>query len=118
MKTTSYYYHRPVSKGRIVECYQAASNGKRIPTGQWYDPFWTPEKFFRWFTRCLNNRINREDTRSTWRKMQPDYQSDLHHDAVVIANYGRRIRHSGRNLLNLPEMQSRFPHINNQPFEN
>jgi hypothetical protein len=47
------------------------------------------------------------------------YQLGLALDAKVINDYcARRIRYSGsRGLLRLPEMQRKYPHINNQRWE-
>jgi hypothetical protein len=31
----------------------------------------------------------------------------------INEHYGRRIRHSGRNILSVPELKKRYPHIDN-----
>jgi len=87
-----------------------------IPTGDWADHEWGADKFFRWFDGCLHDKINRDDPRNRWRKCQPDYQLGLHVDAMKIRDYTqRRIRNSGcRGLLRTPDLQRRFPHVNQQ----
>lgn len=83
----------------------------RIDTGVWPPEVWTRADFRRWFTGCLDSKINRQDTRR-WRKLTPEYQSSLAHDAQIINDRKRGLRRSGCNLLNTPEMQRRYPEIN------
>lgn len=87
-------------------------------TGIWTQPTWTVEDLRRWFRKCLNQKINRHAP-AAGRKHTRDYQSDLRHDARVIADYTqRRARSSGsRNMLRTKEMKRRFPHIDNQPSD-
>jgi hypothetical protein len=74
---------------------------------------WTYVDFLKWFRLCLNTKINRTDSRNTWRKMQDEYQNNLSHDARIIRDYQQyRIRNSGCNLLNTKEMKARYPEIN------
>lgn len=62
-----------------------------IPTGLWDDPTWTREDFYRWFWRCLNEKINRQDTRQ-FRTMRPDYLISLRRDASRLRDIARRVR--------------------------
>lgn len=76
---------------------------------------WTYADFLKWFRSCLNNKINRNDSRNNWRKMQDDYQYGLVRDAYNIRDYARGIRNTGcRNILTTKELQARYPHINTQ----
>ena len=86
-----------------------------LSTGMWTDPYWTKEDFHRWFMHCLHAKVNRNDKR-TWHKLDVLYQSQLHCDACVIADYTlRHVRSSGsRGMLRTPELQRRFSYINNQ----
>lgn len=87
----------------------------RLATGMWAEPTWRAADFWRWQTQCLCEKINRTDER-TGRKLSPEYQADLAHDARIIADYTRRrIRHSGcHGLLRTPELRRRYPHIDHQ----
>lgn len=108
----------------------------RIMTGVWTDgpDGWDRARFMAWFRKCLNRKINRNDTRQSlpgrkldgtprparpWRSLSDDYQRDLWHDAQTIRQYTTlRYRHTGcRGLLRTREMKKRFPHIDNQPSE-
>lgn len=85
-----------------------------IPTGLWTEPTWHEHNFRFWFFGCLTAKINREDRRSG-RKLTQEYQLALLLDCRMIRDYAHRVRHSGcRNLLRTPEMQSRYPGVNNQ----
>ena len=78
-----------------------------------YGEYWKQADFFRWFWDCLDAKINRDDKR-TWRKLSYEYQMNMMRDARRInEHYGRRIRQSGRNILSVPEMKKRYPHIDN-----
>lgn len=92
-----------------------------IPTGMWDDPVWGRYQFEAWFRKCLNEKINSHlpKTMTTGRKHRDDWQRLMYWDGRHInAYYGQRERHSGcRMLLRLPEMQAKYPHINNQPWE-
>ena len=90
----------------------AKSDSPTISTGIRGDETWTRAQFKAWFLKCLNDKINRNDPRTTWRKLQWEYQAALRHDAVIIADYGKRIIHPGRNVLSTKELQVRFPHVN------
>ncbi len=87
----------------------------QIATGMWTEPTWSAADFARWFMHCLHEKINRGDTRA-WRKLRPEYQADLTHDARMIADYTRRrVRHTGcQGLLRTPELRRRYPHIDRQ----
>ena len=115
MKTTK----RPTIAGLIqAKRMFAADPAATLKTGLWDQPYWTSAEFNRYFAECLNRRINRDDPRAAWRKMQPEYQTALALDARRVNEYQQRIRHTGcRGLLRLPEMQQRYPHINNQTRE-
>jgi hypothetical protein len=77
---------------------------------------WTYVDFLKWFRLCLNTKINRTDSRNTWRKMQDEYQNNLSHDVRIIRDYQQyRIRNSGSNLLNTKEMKALYPEINTPP---
>ena len=45
-----------------------------IHSGLWYEPTWTKADFSAWFSRCLAEKINRQDPRQAWRKMAWQYQ--------------------------------------------
>jgi hypothetical protein len=95
-----------------------------VVTGMWEQPRWTYTEFHQWFLRRLHTKINRVpvgsnlDPHISWRKMHPAYQRDLAHDARFINDYASGIRHTGcHNILNLPEMQKKYPNVNTQPRE-
>lgn len=85
----------------------------RISTGMWEHPIWTAHEFWQWFNKCLNEKINRNDTRK-WRKLDSEYQTNLRRDAWKINDYGNGLRMRGCDILDTKEMRARFPHINNQ----
>ena len=88
-----------------------------MQTGMWAEPVWLALDFHYWFLRCLNRKIDRDDNRH-WRKLAPDYQDDLRHDARAVNDYARRVRNSGCNgLLATPELRRRYPHVNRQERE-
>lgn len=90
----------------------------RVKTGIWDDPYWQADKFKRWFSGRLDEKVSSHMPGQNWRKMQPGYQADLRRDARIIQDYGNRVRHYGCScLLSTPEMKARFPHIDNQPRE-
>lgn len=64
------------------------------------------------FARALDNRIN---VRGAVSMIGWDRWGDLVHDARVINDSKRRIRWSGRNLLNDKRLARRYPDINNPP---
>lgn len=82
-----------------------------------YDTYQTARAWLAWFRVKLHEKINREDPRAGWRKMQDDYQSDLALDRRTIDDYTRRrIINSGcRNILRTPDLRRRYPEINSQP---
>lgn len=88
----------------------------RIDIGVWPPTVWARADFRRWFMSCLHSKINRQDTRQ-WRKLKPEYQSSLAHDAQIINDRKRGLRRSGCNLLNTPEMKRRYPEINTTEVE-
>lgn len=66
-----------------------------------------------WFNKCLDNKINRADTRC-WRKLTDEYQQNLGLDAYIIhQTLNQRVRRSGRNFLRTPELKRRYPDIDN-----
>ena len=81
-----------------------------------FSEYWDYNQLRAWFIRCMHNKINRADTR-TGRCYTPEWQHDMLLDARIINQYSRRIRHTGCNVLNTPEMKRRYPHIDNQPYE-
>ena len=91
----------------------------RIPTGIFGESPWTRRDFSRWFTKCLHEKINRQDTRNGWRKMQWQYQSDLANDARTVNDYlcNRRRQSGCSGLLRTPEMRQKYPYINIQREE-
>lgn len=82
----------------------------------WPQPAWNLADWRAWFLACLQRKINRDDPRATWRKMQDGYQIDLAHDRQVVDDYYRRhiICPGGRGLLRTKAMQARYPHVNCQ----
>lgn len=85
----------------------------------WPAPVWTLADWRTWFLSCLDRKINRDDPRASWRKMQPDYQRSLQCDRRTIQDYmTRNLRHTGCwGLLRTPELARRYPHINHQEGE-
>ena len=81
--------------------------GTTIPTGLWDDPTWTREDFYRWFWRCLNEKINRHDTRK-YRTMRPDYLVSLRRDAHRLQDIARRVRVY---QFETPLCRERFGHL-------
>jgi hypothetical protein len=92
-----------------------ANPDAEIPTGMWSHSRWTRDEFYRWFHESLNEKINRE-SQPTGRKHTANYQNDQRWDARQVNEYmGKRLRHIGSTgLLRTPELQARYPHINNQ----
>lgn len=84
-----------------------------VPIPGDFTEYWTKADFMRWFHKCLSEKINREDQRN-WQDLSRQYESDLKHDCRIVRDYARGIRWPGINMLNLPELKARFPHINNQ----
>lgn len=78
-----------------------------IPTGLWDDPTWSREDFQRWFWRCLNAKINRQDTRQ-YRTMRPDYLTSLRRDAYRLQDMARRVRVY---QFETPLCRERFGHL-------
>ena len=88
-----------------------------LSTGIWTDPTWTTRDFWHWFYDCLADKINRDDPRANWRKMQDEYQTGQAVDArLVNAYHGSRVRQTGcRNILRTPELARRYPYVHTQP---
>ncbi len=81
-----------------------------ITTGIWTMPNMTRAEFKKWFVSCLHKKTGGEAlTEKDW---------DLIWDARVVNEYyGKRIRHSGsRGMLRTEKMRKKYPHINNQPY--
>lgn len=85
----------------------------------WPPVAWRFDQWQVWFLRCLNAKINRNDPRANWRKMDESYQDGLQCDRVTIENYlFRRIRNTGcHNILRTPELKRKYPHIDHQEKE-
>ena len=83
----------------------------------WFSEYWNYNQLRSWFMRCLNNKINRNDTR-TGRCYTQEWQQNMTRDARIIQQYyGQRVRRSGSNILNTPEMKRRYPNLDNSPYE-
>lgn len=78
---------------------------------------WDAEGLLRHFRKGVLGRASR-GLNQTGRKFSDDYQSALVHDSRIIEDhYSRRVHHSGRNILNCPELKRRFPLIDNPAME-
>lgn len=84
-----------------------------LDPGLWPPHAWTRSDFRRWFRGCLHAKINRDDARQGWRKMQDSYQAGLARDVRIIRDAARGVRWPGCNLLSTPELQRRYPRIHN-----
>ena len=62
------------------------------------------------FQRAVDNRIN---VRGGVSRVGWERSGDLAHDARIVNDAARRIRWSGRNLLNDARMARRFPAVHN-----
>ena len=110
--------HGQTSAGRLIRAwrfFRAHPDGV-LRTGLWDDPVWGQLEFSNWFRACLHAKINRFDPR-TGRCFTAEWQAAQIHDARLINDRARRIRWSGRNLLNTLELQRRYPDIHNPPTE-
>lgn len=106
--------YRVKSVRALIDSYKTfkANPEQKWNMGIWPDESWNFTDFQKWFIKCLNEKINRQDSR-TWRKLTPEYQLNLKKDSWRIKDYYRsRAVCSGCNLLNTPEMKNRYPHIN------
>lgn len=85
----------------------------------WPPVAWEFNQWRAWFLRCLNAKINRNDPRQGWRKMDEGYQIGLQCDRRTVEDYlFERIRHTGcYHLLRTPELKRRYPHIDHQERE-
>jgi hypothetical protein len=92
----------------------------QIQTGMWNMPVWNKEKFYSWFYKCLNEKINRELPKSSKSsKMSDEYFYNLKFDRQTIEDYlFGNIRHSGSSqILRTSMMKKRYPFINCQVME-
>jgi len=81
-----------------------------INTGDWKEPTYTKEAFYKWFNHCLNMKTGGEEL------TEKDYI--LMRDARRIKDYYQnRVHCQGRNLLNTPKLKVKYPHIDNYTAE-
>lgn len=71
-------------------------------------------------TKILHDLVDIAINRKGGIELTPEQEreyNDYRHDARIIDDYmNRRIRHTGsRNLLRMPELKAKYPHIDNQP---
>ena len=111
-------HHTTVKRLLETDRYFKENPNGRISTGVWDDPEWDAAQFWQWFRECLNDKINREDTRQ-WRNLTPQCQLDLRLDVRAIRQYVQNVaRSSGsRGMLRTPELKRRYPNIDNQAME-
>ncbi len=95
------------SAKRLIETYRDWSQHQERIMHVDYDTTWTYSDFITWFRECLNDKINREDTRN-WRKFGFDYQVNLRRDQDSLRDIHKRIRVY---QLHTSEIRSRFSYL-------
>lgn len=94
----------------LVMTYKAAKQGMRIKTNNWTNPILTSEEWFKWFNKCLDEKISSNIKHyKNGRKWAYDYQIGLYRDSHNLNYYNNGSRLVIR-YIETKELKDKFAH--------